>query len=471
MTPRTWNIGSMLRRRRIRGRLLGVLAMLAFALSAMTLARTYWVAPPATVTISAGNTEGILYRYVMAFADECNRHGLPLQVIVTGGTVDNLERVDRGELDFALIQGGYDIERFRRVRQVAALTMLPLHLLVKSEYHDAVAKDFGGLKGRTINLGSGKRAGTYWLSQEILAFAGLARGDYRGTSMTSEQLGAERDPKRMPDAIFIATTPPSELVKSLVDRLGYRLVPMPFGPAFRATAMSTPAPVPTGGIRVLKEHITDVVIPAYTYDVAPPIPPTDLTTLGSRMLLIANEHTPRRTVVRLIDRLLASRLAQTIQPPLTPDIVRQPAEAPLHAGAVEYRRRDEPVITGELIGILSDTLQLIIPIGGGILLVWGWLRSRILTNRERRIDRFIALVSGVEQRALQLGTDGPPDLRAVRELHRELSTIKDAALERIAAGEAGNELLTSTLFAHVTDVRAYLANLERNAVLAERPGG
>ena len=151
-----------------------------------------------------------------------------------------------------------------------------------------------------------------------------------------------------------------------------------------------------------------------------------------------------------------------MQPPLTAEIVRQPAEVPWHPGSLEYRKRGEPVITGELIGVLSNTLQLLLPLGGGILLVWGWFRNRILTRNERRIDRFIALVSGVEQRALAIGQEGVPDHRAVRELHRELSTIKDAALERIASGEAGNPLLVSSLFAHISDVRAYLADLERD---------
>jgi hypothetical protein len=191
------------------------------------------------------------------------------------------------------------------------------------------------------------------------------------------------------------------------------------------------------------------------------VPAQTIPTLGCRALLVTNERVESAKVIHLLDDLLTSRSAQAVQPPLTNEIVRQPAELPWHPGALEFRRRGEPLITGELIGILSNTLQLLIPIGGGILLVWGWLRSRMLTDRERRIDRFIALVSGVEQRAMRVGADAPADLCAVSELPRELSTIKDAALQRIAAGEAGNELLVSSLFAHIGDVRAYLSDLER----------
>jgi len=136
-------------------------------------------------------------------------------------------------------------------------------------------------------------------------------------------------------------------------------------------------------------------------------------------------------------------------------------EAIVTEGTLDMRSRDEPLITGELIGVLSNALQILLPAGGGLLLVWGWLRNRVLTRRERRFDRFIALVSGVERRAIELEQSGTRDHQALRRLHRELSTIKDAALERIATGEAGADLLVASLFAHISDVRTYLAHLER----------
>jgi TRAP-type uncharacterized transport system substrate-binding protein len=464
--PRTWNFPESMKRRDRRRRLVGILAVAVLGLSAVLVFRTYRAAPPGVLTISAGNTEGFWHAFILNLARESMRDNLSLEPVLTSGTLDMLERVDRAELDFALIQGGYDLARFANVRQVAALSVQPVHLLVKPEYHDAVVRDFAQLRGKSINLGSGKRTGMYWLSREILSFAGLAPQDYHASGMTSEQLQAQRERDRLPDAIFIATRPPSELVRSLVVRFGYRLVPLPFGEAFRATALRPLVDVPPDGILIRKEHLLDAVIPPYSYDVSPPAPPRPNATLGTRVLLITYARTGNNQVIRLLDGLLASRYAQTVQPPLTADILRQPAEAPWHPGALEYRRRGDPLITGELIGILSNTLQIVLPFGGGILLVWGWLRARVLTDRERRIDRFIALVSGVEQRALQVGQADVPDRRVIHGLHRELSTIKDAALERIAAGQGGNALLVSSLFAHISDMRAYLAEPERTD-----PGG
>ncbi len=96
------------------------------------------------------------------------------------------------------------------------------------------------------------------------------------------------------------------------------------------------------------------------------------------------------------------------------------------------------------------------------MLLWGWLRNRVLTRRELRFDRFIALVSGVERRALELAQGGSRDRQAIGRLHQELCTIKDAALERIAVGEASENALVVSLFSHIGDVRAFLGHLEQS---------
>jgi hypothetical protein len=97
-----------------------------------------------------------------------------------------------------------------------------------------------------------------------------------------------------------------------------------------------------------------------------------------------------------------------------------------------------------------------------MLLLWGWLRNRVLTRRELRFDPFIALVGGVEKRALELQHGGTHDCEAIRHLHQKLCTIKDAALERVAVGDASDQALVTSLFSHIGDVRAFLSHLEEN---------
>jgi len=44
-----------------------------------------------------------------------------------------------------------------------------------------------------------------------------------------------------------------------------------------------------------------------------------------------------------------------------------------------------------------------------------------------------------------------------------------AALERIAVGEGSDDTLVRSLFAHIADVRGFLAHLERSWILAPPP--
>ena len=215
------------------------------------------------------------------------------------------------------------MDHYRNIRQVAVFSVYAVHLLIKQEYHAAVMEDLRNLRGRTINLGSGKGTVTYWLSQEILAFAGLGPADYRPLAMTSDELRSEKERERLPDAIFIATMPPSQLVHHLVVRFGYRLVPLSFGDAFRLTALQTlTSHTPHEGITVQKEHIIDATIPAYAYQVSPPVPPQAITTVGCRVLLITNHRTDRAKVVKLLDLMIASRFAEAMQPAIDAGIVR-----------------------------------------------------------------------------------------------------------------------------------------------------
>jgi TRAP-type uncharacterized transport system substrate-binding protein len=466
--PRVWNYQELVQRRR-RGRLLGWLALGAFVVSALVITRFLYLAGSVRVTIGSGKTEAAMHQFLLSLAHDAARAHLDIEPVMAAGTIDMLNQVDSGALDFAIIHGGFDMDHYHNIRQIGVLSVGPVHLLIKKEYHAAVVEDLQNLRGKAISLGSGKHTVMYWLSQEILAFVGLAPTDYRALVVPFEQLGSEKERTRLPDAVFISAMPPSDLVRRLVVHFGYRLVPLPFGEAFRLTALDQAAgPAPAEGIR--KEHIVDATIPAYAYEASPAVPPTAIATLGLRVLMITNSRTDRTTVTKILDLLIASRFAEAMQPSLDAGIVRQHAEVPWHPGALDYRRRDEPLITGERIGVLSNALQILLPAGGTVLLVWGWLRNRVLLRRELRFDRFIALVSGVERRALELEHSGAQDRHAIHHLHHELCTIKDAALERIALGEASDKVLVASLFSHIGDVRAFLAHLERSWTMVLPPG-
>ena len=133
--------------------------------------------------------------------------------------------------------------------------------------------------------------GTYWLSRELLSIAGLATGDYQATHLTIPQLLGEPDRKQLPDAVFVITSPPARLVRHLAIEHRYKIVPLPYGDAFRAHALAEPSATPADGIVVRTEHVADAIVPAYSYGVSPAIPPQNIATVGSRLLLITHRRT------------------------------------------------------------------------------------------------------------------------------------------------------------------------------------
>ncbi len=465
--PRVWNY-HVLAQRRFQGRLFGWLALLAFVLLISVSIRLLYLRAPRRVTIGSGKTEGAVHQFLLSLAKDSARSELDIQPEMATGTIDLLEQVHSGELDFAIVHGGFDMDHYHNIRQIGVLVAGP----------GPSASQAGAPRRRAWRPAKPARQDDQPRQRQEHgdlpvepgdSFVRRARAnDYQPLVIPYEELVRESNPSRLPDVVFISAMPPSEVVHRLVVDFGYRLVPLPFGDAFRLTALHHGALSPVvEGIR--KENIVDATIPAYAYKASPPVPPQAIPTLGLRVLLVTNSQTDRTTVTKVLDLMIASRFAEAMQPSLDAGIVRQHAEVPWHPGALDYRRRDEPMITGERIGVLSNALQILLPAGGTVLLLWGWLRSRMVLRRELGFDRFIALISGVERRALELEQSGIQDLPAIRRLHRELCTIKDAALERIAIGEASDASLVSSLFSHIGDVRAFLAHLERTWSLARPP--
>jgi len=388
-----------------RGWGLAALAVLAFTLSAVTLIRLQRAEGPARVTISAGIAEGQRSETLAKFVLLAAPHGIILRPVQTSGSAEALEKVDSGALDLAVVQGGIDFSRFPNIRQVTSLQVMPLHLLVKEELADEVTTHLGALRGKVVNVGSGEGSSTYWLAREVLAFAGLGlgapgqSGDFQATNFSPVQLVAESDRARLPDAIFAATVLPNSFVRQMVARR-YRLVPLLFRDAFTLGAMAEPVREPAherAAARrlptetdqrpiILREQIADTVIPAFTYQADPGVPPTPLHTLGMRALLIANHRVEPEVVVRILNVLFQTRYAKIVQPPLDLHRLEEIPEIPWHAGSVAYLERSKPVLTGEFVSELVNLCSIAGPILGGVLFLWQYVRRRSRFRSEKSFE-------------------------------------------------------------------------------------
>jgi TRAP-type uncharacterized transport system substrate-binding protein len=430
---------------------------------------------PITVVMSTGGTRGLRHQLLDTLAVEAESHGLRVRVEIVPDRDEVLRRVADGRIDFAMLQGGFDLSKHPLLRQVASLHVEPLHLLVKQEIHAEVLASLGALRGKVINLGESPSTAAYWLAQEVLSFAGLhppsgaSPGDYVPRTGPAAEFLRLHDRQRLPDAIFLISTPPAPTVWQLVTVLDYRLVPIPFGQAFGLSALREPGEHSKSSAHsrptdpLLKEHIADVVIPAYTYGVNPPVPPSDLHTLGTRVLLLTHPRTSSEAVQRVLDAIFSTRFAKLVNPPLSVSILAQLPEAPWHPGTIRYIEQDKPLITGELIGTLANAFTIGAPLLGSAFCFWQWLRQRSRARREQSFETYILKIAMLERQAIDL-QQAPAILRddLVR-IERELGQVKVEALEQFSRGELGDIELMASFLAHVNDTRSFLNNLMRQA--------
>jgi TRAP-type uncharacterized transport system substrate-binding protein len=439
------------------------------------------------LSITGGSASGSRAQIARRLAVEARKQGLKLRVLETDGSKQALDRVDRGSIDFALVQGGLDPSVHPRVRQVAALHVEPLHLLVKPELHRAVRENLTHLRGKTVNL-STPGSGTHDLTLDVLRFAGLrppaadGSGDYVASTASYRELDNQIERGDLPDAVFTVSDLPSPIVRRLVARRHYQLVALPFGEAFSLDAFDDEnRPEGAGGEgkrdEVNKLRIYPTAIPAFTYGIDPPSPAAPLPTFGPRLLLVAHESVPSRAVRLVLEAVFSADFAQYYRPPLDPSLLDLAPEYPWHAGTEEFRAYHKPLLAGDIIDLMEKATSMAGVIAGALFFMWQWWRQRYRRKRELGFEAYMVKVAAIEQRALNLELAAMLDLKELLRLQLDLNRLKNEALSRFAEGKLEGESLMSGFIAHVNDARNYLTrlilherdNLENRAQSENRP--
>ncbi|MHC5543547.1 type 2 periplasmic-binding domain-containing protein, partial [Singulisphaera rosea] len=267
---------------------------------------------------------------------------------------------------------------------------------------------------------------------------------------------------------FMTSTLPTPAIRELVSKYRYRLIPLPFREAFALGALTAEEPdrrpASDQGIALLKEHIYDVVIPAFTYQIDPGVPPQTIHTLGARVLLVANRKVDSGVVDRLLETIFHTHFLKNLLP-LQGFAVRDAIpEIPWHPAALRYIQKDDPLVTSSMLEQLGEIVAIFGPTSGGLFCVWQWFRQRTRFHRERSFEAYISKVTALERRAMDLELNAPFEtnlLGDLHNLHRELGKLKAEALGHFSRGELdGTELITSFL-AHINDARTHLTGMIR----------
>ncbi len=345
-----------------------VLAAVLFLLAAGIGLSLYYSQRPSfrkELLITGGSAGGSRAQIALCLARVARVDGLRLRVVDCEGSKQALEWLDRGQLDLALVQGGLDPEAYPHVRQVAALHVEPLHLLVKPARYQSTREHLASLRGAMVNL-STPESGTHDLALEVLRFAGLrprmpdGTGDFAVSSLSYQEIREQADPGKLPDAVFTVSDLPSPVAHLLVSRHHFQLVPLPFGEAFALGNFGDRQRERMGDdvADITRFTIYPTVIPPFTYGIDAPCPAEPLATFGPRLLLVAQQSVPPHAVRLVLETLLSSRFAPYYHPILDPSLLDAPPEYPWHAGTDEYRQYHKPVLAGEVVDLMEKATSL-----------------------------------------------------------------------------------------------------------------
>lgn len=381
------------------------------------------------MTISGGEITGNRHYLAKVLQEEARAKGVDLKIVPTHGSIEVLEKLESGELDLAFSQGGLE-PNYANIVHVATIAPELIHFIVKPEI-----ETIRDLRGKIVNLGS-KSGGTRVVAGEILRIAGLEPDiDYAETNYGNEQLITMR-PDRLPDVVVNVSFLPSFIADFLVKERGYTLLEIPF-PSALALRMG---------------WVADSVVPGYTYDAQPPVPPTDIKTIGVNLHLLANERVPARAIEAVLEVLYGAPVASRTRMPLDEDDIALPSGFPLSEGTVDFAARHEPVLSGELMDQLKAAAGLVFSLASGLIVAVRWFRGKPIqaVRHDDEIKRAIAEVAAIERRA------DVTEAAELGELGARLGLIRASILERMEGLDLSDPSLIGTFLAVESGARERL---------------
>ena len=422
-----------------------------------------------TLTISAGPLDSRRSKMVEFLADRGQEEKVALKLVGTDSPEDALRKVAHGELDAAFVYNAVDMKLDAHVCTVAGLPLEPLHVVVRK---DLVARDpfiKSLLAGRRVNLGPESSA-EFLLARELLAFLKLkpidaaGKGDYMPMSLPPADLFklaravqgvpvADRPGllAGLPDAILLTAGQPSAVVQALLDTDAFALVPFPFAQPF---CMDTTTTEKTDDVHINRLYLEPTEIAAGSYVNPDASPSRACTTLGMRMVLVANKNASRPAIAKLtavVMNSVTARVLKTVDPRTVPSL-HEP-----HPGTVDYLDRDKPLVVQKVMNQITQSLSIFGAFSAGFLTLYGLWRARRMKAPQNYFTeiRKIALMARGEGEDPKLPTDSADRLRVLDE---RLMLLKLELISDFCQGRFKSELMLLNLFTSIADARRELSS-------------
>jgi TRAP transporter TAXI family solute receptor len=399
--------------------------------------------PIRVLRVGAGQAGGayLPVARVLAEAFELHVPDLRVEVIETKGSANNVELLEAGGLDLALIQN--DAQASARVRTVIPLYEEHFHVVARG---DLAAKATGDLAGRRIAIGQ-LGSGTHRIALEFLPTLGLPEGAYEpvlmGPAAAVEALRGN-GPEGA-DAFVAVLGVPSRAVQTALRRDRALLLPVA-EPGVDGNVVE--------GFRLTHPWTRPSVIPpgAYGAGIEGAEPQAPIGTLSVLSILACSDSLEPALVESLAKAAYDHRSELVRKQPLLASFGEQfdrdRLQFPLHAGARRWFDRERPsfiVAYSETMGFLLSALLALFAFLSGAA---RWLAQRQknrIDEHYRRLHDVLDDLAQLEQRLRVRDGEEPVAPEGFAEVAAELLEMETRAREigRVAFRELVDERLAA----------------------------
>lgn len=223
-------------------------------------------APPNRIVMSTGRKDGAYYLFAQQYRDILARSGITLEIRTSAGSLENVERVDKGEVDIAFVQGGTYPSKYRQnLVSLGSVYYEPLWVFYRSPTQ---VSQIIGLNGKRIAVGE-EGSGTRAVAELLLKENGIRRSPTVLFSLSGRD-ASNALLKREVDAAFFIASPRSPTVQGLLTASKMKLMD------FRRAEAYTRR----------HRHLFSLTFPQAVIDLQKNIPPHDTTLIATTANLV-----------------------------------------------------------------------------------------------------------------------------------------------------------------------------------------
>ncbi|WP_029132312.1 TAXI family TRAP transporter solute-binding subunit [Sedimenticola selenatireducens] len=211
-------------------------------------------APPDHIRLASGQPDGAYYLFGQQYQQRLLEEKIHLEVLTSAGSIDNIGRLTRGEVDAALIQGGTtgDTPGEASLLSLGSLYFEPIWVFYRKELSVSHLTDLQGKRTAIGAEGSGTRS---------LALRLLAQNDINPSNSplleSSGRSAADALLEGKIDSAFFVASPMSPVVRALLDAEHIQLMSFERAEAYTRTHRFLSSVTLPEGVINLKRNLPD----------------------------------------------------------------------------------------------------------------------------------------------------------------------------------------------------------------------